>query len=152
VQTDLNNCGACGVVCPTSPNGTASCTGGKCGLVCNAGFQLCAGACISSVVCCGMSGETCGSLTPGCNGNGSCVCFQTAEGGSLCAQPTTCGQSCASTSNCPSGYVCLVNTCCGGGECHSLALTCAGSPNAAVHSAPLVPAPLPPGRSEVSRG
>jgi hypothetical protein len=32
VDGDLNNCGACGNVCPTVPGATASCTAGRCGL------------------------------------------------------------------------------------------------------------------------
>jgi len=41
--SDVNNCGACGVVCSTA-NGTASCTAGSCQLgTCNAGFADCNG-------------------------------------------------------------------------------------------------------------
>lgn len=39
--TDLNNCGNCGNRCPTPTNATASCGGGRCGGVCNAGFDNC---------------------------------------------------------------------------------------------------------------
>jgi hypothetical protein len=43
VFTDPNNCGQCGNVCFT-PNGTASCTNGQCGIAsCNAGFADCNG-------------------------------------------------------------------------------------------------------------
>jgi hypothetical protein len=39
---DLNNCGACGKVCPAVANGAAACTAGACGIgSCNAGFSDC---------------------------------------------------------------------------------------------------------------
>ncbi len=45
-QTDTNECGKCGVVCPGVTNGTAACATGSCGIVCNSGYVLSGGACI----------------------------------------------------------------------------------------------------------
>lgn len=54
-----------------------------------------------------------------CNGNGGCFCYQTAEGGSICQASTNCANNCTRSADCPSGQVCIVNTCCGGGICVS---------------------------------
>jgi hypothetical protein len=37
------NCGTCGTVCPTSPNASATCSGGVCGIRCASGFLNCDG-------------------------------------------------------------------------------------------------------------
>lgn len=36
---DTNNCGGCGVKCPSPLGGSATCNNGKCGIVCNDGWQ-----------------------------------------------------------------------------------------------------------------
>ena len=43
ISNDANNCGACGVVCPSYPNSTAGCSGGICFIYCNNGFADCNG-------------------------------------------------------------------------------------------------------------
>ena len=44
IQTDKNNCGSCGVVCPNYPNAVTSCVGGNCTIAsCNSGFSNCDG-------------------------------------------------------------------------------------------------------------
>jgi len=42
-QTDPNNCGSCGHVCPTAPNSTTTCTSGTRGTVCITGYGNCNG-------------------------------------------------------------------------------------------------------------
>lgn len=37
-RNNLNNCGTCGTACATDPNGTATCSGGACNLVCAMGY------------------------------------------------------------------------------------------------------------------
>ena len=43
LATDIENCGACGVVCPSGPSGTAVCQDGKCALSCQPQFFDCDG-------------------------------------------------------------------------------------------------------------
>jgi hypothetical protein len=50
VRTDVRNCGGCGIVCPSVPNGTATCTNGACGVACNAGSTLSGGVCVLQAV------------------------------------------------------------------------------------------------------
>lgn len=49
IQTDVNNCGSCGKVCPQGPaNSHATCTNGVCGFACDQGFSLSNGICCPS--------------------------------------------------------------------------------------------------------
>jgi len=83
VTTDVQNCGACGTVCP-SQNAVPTCTGATCGLICNSGFRDCDGLASdgcetnvnSNVSDCGNCGVACSVAngTPGCTG-GNCVVF-----------------------------------------------------------------------------
>lgn len=41
LSTNLQNCGACGRVCPAGPNSNPSCQNGQCGLVCLNGYSNC---------------------------------------------------------------------------------------------------------------
>ncbi|MBL8937310.1 MAG: hypothetical protein JNM69_22310 [Archangium sp.] len=43
VQTDVSNCGACGVTCTAGANGAAACAAGSCTTVCSPGFLDCNG-------------------------------------------------------------------------------------------------------------
>jgi hypothetical protein len=81
LQTDPNNCKACGNICPTTADGSATCTAGVCGTTCATGYHLCGALCLSnsSVSSCGSSCSACSNVvngTPGCNGTscdiGSC--------------------------------------------------------------------------------
>jgi hypothetical protein len=78
----------CGQVCCTCVNGTC--------------YQPC-------------SGQSCGSLEFGCNGNSSCACYTTVEGVGFCSlpQPCTVQIGCTSSTECPFGWACA-NTCCSG--------------------------------------
>ncbi len=80
--TDINNCAACGTVCPAVANGTIGCKAGVCGIgVCNAPFKNCdnnAGTGCETdsnidVNNCGACGTKCAAAngTAGC-GNGVC--------------------------------------------------------------------------------
>ncbi|HIH42473.1 TPA: hypothetical protein HA246_02400 [Candidatus Woesearchaeota archaeon] len=57
IQSDVNNCGACGTVCPKIANGIPECTAGKCVIgLCNTGFFNCdkiaENGCESAKKCC----------------------------------------------------------------------------------------------------
>ena len=41
VKTDVNNCGNCGVKCPTYPYSTPTCSNSKCGYMCSPGWKDC---------------------------------------------------------------------------------------------------------------
>jgi hypothetical protein len=83
LNTDVNNCGMCGNVCPTPAGGTAGCAGGMCTLAgCNAGFSNCDGNPVNGCEFdttidannCGGCGITCGS---GMCAASKCVCTKT---------------------------------------------------------------------------
>jgi len=66
LQTDVNNCDSCGNVCsgPTRGPGSATCSGGNCGINCSGGTTLCGTTCAdlqSDVKNC----NTCGNVCPG---------------------------------------------------------------------------------------
>jgi hypothetical protein len=91
VQTDVNNCGACGRACPTSPGLGSSCLNGTC--ACAQGFTLCNDTCVNlrfDSYNCGTCGNAC-------------------DGGSPC-RDWICPWSCPLT--CPEGYVCHFNSPC----------------------------------------
>jgi hypothetical protein len=62
-QNNLNNCGACGNACPSSPaNGTEVCTSGSCGVTCNSSYTNCGGQCVNTTTDnnnCGACGDVC---------------------------------------------------------------------------------------------
>lgn len=76
-NTNTAHCGTCATVC-NSTNGTATCTGGVCGITCNGGYGNCDGSAANgcevntntSVNYCGSCSNVCGSAngTPGCSG------------------------------------------------------------------------------------
>jgi hypothetical protein len=63
LQRDIRNCGSCATVCSPVTNATETCASGRCGFLCNAGFHLCAGACVSdaSTTACGTTCVVCAS-------------------------------------------------------------------------------------------
>jgi hypothetical protein len=79
ISGSLAHCGACGTVCPTPTNGTASCDAGACGVAsCNAGFGNCDGnaangcetSTLTTVAHCGGCGRACATRP---NTVGSCA-------------------------------------------------------------------------------
>jgi len=80
LDTDPNNCGFCGAVCPAGSNSTASCAAGVCRFFCNNGFLNCDG-----------------NLETGCEVNP-----QTDD-----ANCGFCGRACASNEVCSNG-ACIV--------------------------------------------
>jgi hypothetical protein len=72
---------------------------------------------------------------PVCNNNPDCICFQTAEGGSLCFdirtdQSCELYQQCTTSLDCPTGHTCVVNNCCDVGICIAPAQLCPTTENA----------------------
>jgi sulfatase modifying factor 1 len=68
-ETDTNNCGGCGAVCPTD----GSCMSGACS--CPSGYAVCGGSCVdeqTDSVHCGACGTFC-PIAATCKG-GTCVC------------------------------------------------------------------------------
>jgi hypothetical protein len=74
LETDLQNCGACGSVCSALAHGTAACTGGQCHLTCTSPYQSCDTSCANVAndpANCGTCGHDCGAGAS-CSG-GNCV-------------------------------------------------------------------------------
>ncbi len=67
LQTSTSNCGACGTTCPARANGSPVCSGGSCGVACNAGWANCDGSvtngCETNV---DSSTSDCGGCGRGC--------------------------------------------------------------------------------------
>ena len=62
LQTDVNNCGACGRPSPAHANATVTCVNCVPGFTCNVGYTLCAGSCVNLANDsnnCGSCGRTC---------------------------------------------------------------------------------------------
>lgn len=82
LDSDTNNCGACGHKCAPFDGGIAICSGGKCGSECpdGGGLTACGGACVSTATDsknCGACGHDCGGGT--CS-SGSCQAVTLASG------------------------------------------------------------------------
>ncbi|MBI5534497.1 MAG: hypothetical protein HY898_17360 [Deltaproteobacteria bacterium] len=89
LNSDINHCGSCPTVC-NSTNGTATCTGGTCGINCTAPFQNCDGL-----------------LNNGCESNSQADAAHCGNCSTNCNSPA---QANVSSANC-SGAACHVATC-----------------------------------------
>lgn len=105
LNTDPDNCGNCGTVCPLGPNvATAICSGGACYMgSCSVGYQDCNA----------VSGDGCEVNTTSDNSNcGGC--------GNVCMINYTCtGSSCLCNSNCANGVACVTNSQCQSYRCNA---------------------------------
>jgi len=103
LQTDSNNCGACGNVCPQG----ATCGGGQCS--CPSGTTLCGSICLDTTC---QGGSAPFATVCGCDafGSGICVCDREfGTGRTVCGGSTLlagCVINCNSTSECPPGSYC----------------------------------------------
>ncbi len=146
-QTDANNCGSCGNVCPSGPNSTAVCNGSTCGLNCDPGFLDCDGNPTNGCEVngntdlnnCGTCGDVCNTpnATPGCS-SGICV-IATCNGGfadcdmkpsdgceiNTTTDPKNCGTCGTLCSEANGSAVCNSGTC-GLGPCNPGFLNCDG--------------------------
>ncbi len=136
LMTDVNNCGACGTVCP-SLNGVASCVAGKCQIACNTGFADCDAAipgCETNTL---TSLANCGGCNLGCSpahatgtcSNGTCGVATCQAGWSNCnglasdgcevdntTDVTNCG-GCGKVCSVANGSANCINAVCGVAGC-----------------------------------
>jgi Glycosyl hydrolase family 12 len=112
VQTDPQNCGACGTACGTGQ----TCSAGVC--ACGTGLLSCGGSCVSSNNAnCGTCGATCSSTQ---------VCSNNACSSSCATGTTACsGGTCANTMTDPLNCGTCGTVCSGGSTCNAGACTCA---------------------------
>src|SRR5262249_36177861 len=62
LTSDVDNCGACGNVCPAGPpDSVRTCTNGVCGFVCRYGYTLCGDRCVDLTSDPMTCGRCCGS-------------------------------------------------------------------------------------------
>src|SRR5213078_2724669 len=97
LNTDLNNCGACGTVCTTPANATAVCSTGSCDFLCNPGLAKCNGACLDTsadINNCGACDHAC-AAGEGCCG-GACISLNTSSNCGACGSACAADQVCSS--------------------------------------------------------
>ncbi|KAH8908655.1 hypothetical protein BR93DRAFT_994235 [Coniochaeta sp. PMI_546] len=95
INSDPNNCGACGNVCASGICNNGACSNPSC------------------------TGQTCATFSA-CGAGGSCVCGSTTDSTGFCVDGSTpCSglPTCTGSSDCASGQVCIVGSCCGVNVC-----------------------------------
>lgn len=116
---DPAHCGRCGEACPADPHGEAVCRGGRCGVVCAAGYADCGrgcmrvsddpancGACGAAEVCAEGACRGCDEGESACGGR--CVTLNTAE---HCG---SCSHRCPLCATCTGGNTCAYTSCAAG--------------------------------------
>jgi hypothetical protein len=113
LQTDANNCGACGTRCAT---GFSCCAGtcidpktnaancGSCGMKCGSGLSCCSGGCVNET----SSGQSCGACGVNCGNSGACcgsTCKNIKADNNNCG---SCGHVCGALSGCSNGACALL--------------------------------------------
>ena len=70
------------------------------------------------------TGATCQTFVPCTSQNPDCVCIRTPEGGFCFPGSTSCGglDACTPDNACPPGFLCAIDTCCGGPVCVPISL------------------------------
>src|SRR3954453_16610393 len=121
LQTDVDNCGSCGNVCPgpTSGSGSATCRSGHCGIRRTGSFPLCGPECVDlqrDPKNCGTCGRECSSHSFGgeCCAGVCGLCFAAGQvccDGSYCAPLSPNMDTCEICGHpCAAGEVCCDRT------------------------------------------
>jgi hypothetical protein len=102
-STNVSQCGACHLPCPSAPNTVSSCSGGACGSACAAGFADCDGnaanGCETTLDSSGTCGGTlCDAAHGNCDGNPQNGCETALDTAQNCGG---CGVSCAAAHGTP---------------------------------------------------
>ena len=121
LNTDKNDCGACGNIC-ASVNGTATCSGGMCSITCNSGFANCDG---NPAHGCNVNLNTdpahCSSCSNACSSvNGTATCS-----GGMCS--ITCNSGFANCDGTSATNGCNVNLNTDPAHCGSCSFSCVGA-------------------------
>ena len=116
LQYDAQNCGQCGHVCPSQNNQTPGCAGGRCTVICNAGYEAC------SYLTGGNSGTQAWNCCPAPPANGVLLCGANTCGYVCASGYADCSGACVDVSSdagncgtcgkaCPAGYQCVNKNC-----------------------------------------
>jgi hypothetical protein len=87
-QTDVNNCGGCGRVCPSGPGGHAVCVAGRCDIACDPGRLNCDGNASNGCESLALSNDNCGACGMSCGL--AAVCTSVAGSAPACVPAPLC--------------------------------------------------------------